>query len=239
MRKDDFKLKRYEKLSLPKTSAWDEKTYDPILWIYKKRDSWSNRAEMFFEIWFGPKRFLKEAWRFLKRLWIWAPVLWRDRDWDDFYIFEILKTKIMTQRKYLVENYRHTSIPFTNRDMTICLNLIERFQKSYYEIEYFDFIEYDSNFVKVEGESFEGKDVYTLERNARWDNLIEYIDKYPRERDRAIDIIKSKKTDDVSDYRQNGESRQLLAHYISGQMHEKCKKLIFRIMEHKIEGWWD
>lgn len=236
---DDFKPRVFKKLPLPETSVWDKKTYDPILWFYKRKESWSNTSEKIFDIWFAPKRFLRETWRFLKRLKVWIPILWRDRDWDDFYIFEILKTKILTQRKYLVENYRHTSIPQVNRDMTTCLNLIERFQKSHYEIEQFDFIEYDSNFVKVDGESDEGEDVYTLNSKVIRDDLLGYLNKYPKERDKAIKEMKSERNEDLGDYVDNSESRQKLALHLSRKMHEKCRKLIFRIMDEKIEGWWD
>lgn len=239
MRKDDFESKVFQKLPLPKTSSWEKKVYDPILLIYRTKTSWSSTSEMLFDVWFGPKRFIKDVWGFLKRLKTWIPVLWRDRDWDDFYVFEILKTKILTQRKYLVENYRHTSIPQVNRDMTICLNLIERFQKSYYEIEYFDFIEYDSNFVKVEGEFDDGEDIYTLNSDVVRDDLMEYLNKYPRERELVIGAIKKNRGDDLSDFSLNSESRQTLALYLSKKMHEKCRKLIFRIIDERIEGWWD
>jgi hypothetical protein len=102
--------KQYTKLELPKDSAWDRKTYDPILLLYRTRNikdkkEWPEWAEKLFDVWFVPKSAVQDFFDFIKRLRIWIPVLWKDRDWDDSYIFGIIKTKLITQRKYLVENY--------------------------------------------------------------------------------------------------------------------------------------
>ena len=119
-------MKTYTQLPIPKDSAWERKTwrrYAPI-WFNKFIDSVSN-------------------------LFKWLPVIWKDRNWDGNYIFEILKHKLILQREYLVSKNRHMSIPITNRDITLCLNLIERIQEEYYEMEVYDYHETKLRFTPV------------------------------------------------------------------------------------------
>lgn len=229
----------HEKLNLPEKSAWDRTVYDPILLLYKSKKEWPSWADKAFEIWFLPKRTVLALIDFFRRLRRWIPVLWRDRDWDDTYIFEIIKTKLISQRQYLVKNFRHTNVPYVNRDITICLNLIERFQNSYYEVEYFDYYQAEHYFEELSGTHVDGQKLYELKHNTTWDNLTEYIEKYPNTKSDVIRKHKMDHGEDLSDYAENEESRQRLALYMSTHRHEKCKNLIFKILSYKIEGWWD
>lgn len=232
--------KHYEKLKLPKDSVWDRKRYDPILWLYRRKKEWPRWAEMTFDLWFVPKRAIRDFFDFIKRMRIWVPVLWKDRNWDDSFIFEILKTKLITHREYLIGNYRHTSIPATNRDITICLNLIERFQQSYYETEHFDYYDSDIDFVEdEETKDSDGQPMFRMESTMTRDNLLEYIDKYPIDRRRTMNWMKSKGIEASDDYRENEESRQRLALFMSHNRHLKCKRIIFLVLSEKIEHWWD
>jgi hypothetical protein len=64
-------IKTYKQLSVPKDSAWDRKawrSYSPIWFLNFTRG--------------------------IKSLIEWLPVIWKDRHWDDTYVFEILKHKI-------------------------------------------------------------------------------------------------------------------------------------------------
>jgi hypothetical protein len=240
--------KQYTKLELPKDSAWDRKTYDPILLLYRTRNikdkkEWPEWAEKLFDVWFVPKSAVQDFFDFIKRLRIWIPVLWKDRDWDDSYIFGIIKTKLITQRKYLVENYRHTGVPFHNRDITMCLNLIERFQQSHYDIEHFDYYDVDIDFTEVENDKeiseISDQKLYKMNSTTTRDNLLEFIDKYPLDREKTIAWMKEKEIEGFDDYRENEESRKRLAMFMGDHRHQKCKKLIFLILSEKIEGWWD
>lgn len=233
-------LKIHSKLELPDTSAWERKSYDPVLWVYKKKDEWPSWIEKIFDLWFVPKTFLRDFFIFLQKLKVWIPVIWKDRDWDDSYIFEIIKTKLITQRKCLVENNRHTGISETNRDITICLNLIERFQQSYYEIEYFDYYENEIWFDEVEDIEEGGSiNLFEMKSQTKRDDLLTYIEKYPLDKKRTIEKIEKLNIEPVNDYPENPESRQRLALYMSQYRHDKCKRLIFLILQQRIDRWWD
>ena len=43
----------------------------------------------------------KDLYQGIKNLVRWFPIIWRDRDWDDHYIFEVLKFKLKNQSKYI------------------------------------------------------------------------------------------------------------------------------------------
>ena len=132
-------MKTHKQLPIPSDSAWGRKIYNPIVMfrraIYNK---WPhsfldrNMDKYIFDPYYNIKNGLIS-------LWEWKSVIWKDRHWDGHYILEVLKHKLILQRKELVSANRHTSIPQTNRDITICLNLIERIQEEYYNMEYLDY----------------------------------------------------------------------------------------------------
>ena len=105
-------MKRYRPLGIPSDSAWERKTirkYVPNSILYML-DGIANIIR-------------------------WMPTLYKDRDWDGNYIFEILEKKIEFQRSYLVKHNRHMGVPNDNYYMTICLNLINLIKEDYYELE--------------------------------------------------------------------------------------------------------
>ena len=44
----------------------------------------------------------------IKNLWSWFPVIWKDRDWDQTFIYEVLIHKLEKQAKYIGEREWHT-----------------------------------------------------------------------------------------------------------------------------------
>ena len=111
-------MKHYDKLPIPDQSVWDRKT------------------TLFYRLHWRIRYFLTSCHNLIK----WAPIIWHDRDWDGAFTMTILQKKIEMQRKYLVERSAFLSINQTNRDMTNALNLIERLQHDYYDMEYLDYL---------------------------------------------------------------------------------------------------
>jgi hypothetical protein len=62
----------------------------------------------------------------------WLPILWKDRNWDHWFILEILKHKIRFQREYITKHDRHTTAQEDGRNMRIAEVLIDRLQKCEY-----------------------------------------------------------------------------------------------------------
>ena len=131
---------KYKPLVVPKDSSWDRKTYNPIKllnWhIYEKyRDT--SIGTFLMKI----LDLLNDVETGIKNLYFWIPTIWKDRNWDDVYIYTVLERKIYLQREYIVSNNRHTSVGVDNRDMTIVLNLIDKVKNESYLTEYFDYNE--------------------------------------------------------------------------------------------------
>ena len=230
-------IKTYQKYPMPKDSAWDRKSYDPIVWLYHLKDKEKEHPKWlenyFFDPYFSAKNWIKYFFVFIVKLFKWIPILWKDRDYDYSFIFDILKKKIHQQRDFIVKNNRHSNIEQTNHWMTVCLNLIERIQGSYYEMEHF---EYEDD--KIMSDSTSQK-LYRMEREYLRDNLIDYIDKYPLDRDKTIKFFKKLNGEDLSDYATNQENRSTLCTFMSKKRHEKAIKVLFLVLAQKIEAWWD
>ncbi len=75
----------------------------------------------------------------VKNLISWFPIIWKDRDWDDHYIFEVLKFKIKRQAKYIAERDFHTSAKRDAEIMNLVARLIELEQDETYNMEYMDY----------------------------------------------------------------------------------------------------
>lgn len=195
-------MKVYTKLKLPHDSAFGRKTW-------RRYFHW--RIVYFIE---GVKNVLS-----------WVPVLYKDKNWDDYYIFKVLQKKIEMQRQYLVNANRHTRVDYDNYWMTVVLNLIERQTEQYYQTEMYDYIDSDIKFVP----SHHGKDYYEIEKVTRSENLDDYLKKYPS----AIKAVKKmNKSSNISD-------KETLAFLVGKHNHDRCRNLIFEILKTKIEYWWD
>jgi hypothetical protein len=195
-------MKRYTKLPIPKDTAWE-------------RNTWRRYAP----IWF--KEFVDGVTNIVR----WIPTLYRDRDWDDFYITKILQKKIEFQREHLVKHNRHLSIPQDNRDMTWVLNLIERKHEDYYSLEKYDYE--DSEFVFT---PCEDKPNYsTIETKVNSENWDEYLAKYKGAVRRVKKLYPNKDLSDKGD----------LTHYVGRYNQERADRLLWRIMAERSARWWD
>lgn len=72
----------------------------------------------------------------LKHLFKWLPVIWKDKDWDHFYIYEILKFKIKNQADHIQGN----GLTEFNREyerIQLILRLLDKVQNEEYIDEFF------------------------------------------------------------------------------------------------------
>jgi hypothetical protein len=110
----------------------------------------------------------------VKNLYKWFWIIWKDRDWDHYYIFQVLKFKLEKQAKHLGERNWHESSKRDAEIMMTCVRLINKLQnEEYYEA---------------------------------------YYDSKPMNNEMMYKCL---------------------------AQHSKAKRLLFRIMEEKIESWWD
>jgi hypothetical protein len=195
-------MKTYTKLPIPKDTAWDRKT-------------WRRHAP----IWF--KEFVDGITNIIR----WIPTLYRDRDWDDFYITKMLQKKIEFQREYLVKHNRHLSIPQDNRDMTWVLNLIERKHEDYYQLEKYDYE--DSEFVFTP--CIDKPGYSTLDTKVNSENWDDYLAKY---KGAVRRVKKAYPNRDLS-------AKDDLVFWVARYNQERAEKLLWKIMAERSVKWWD
>ena len=196
-------MKNYENLIIPEDSVWNRKTLSARLW---RNTNWRIR------------QFLTSCNNIIK----WAPTIWKQRDWDDGFIFEILQKKIEFQRKEIIYANRHTQVGRDNRDMTIALNLIERVKEDYYGIEYLDYSETKFRFEDIEGR----EDAKRWEIDVLSERYDEFLMKYPS----SVRKVLKEKTD---------LDKRDLCFYVSHYNQEKAHDLLFRILRERMRCWWD
>ena len=196
-------MKNYEKLIIPEDSAWSRKTLSARIWRFLH---WRIR-------WFliGCNNIIK-----------WAPTLWKDKDWDHWFILNILQKKIEFQRKEIIYANRHVGVERDNRDMTIVLNLIERIKEEYYETEYIDYSETKFRFEDIKDQP----GYLSLEEDLISERYDEYLNKYGST---VRKVLKDKKDLGKKD----------LCFWVSHYNGKKANDLLFKILKEKIRGWWD
>jgi hypothetical protein len=169
----------------------------------------------------------------------WFPVIWKDRDWDDHYIFEVFKFKLEKQAKYTKEKGFHTNSDLDAKRMMLCVKLMEKVQEDFYTMEYMDYEEKDFFFVPT-GEGIEdGEGGYYMETRLKKENLNDFFKKYPLVYKK---IITNKKyhifkmdNDDLTSY----EVKSRIALNIGRYNHERARKLLFKILSENVERWWN
>ena len=110
----------------------------------------------------------------VKNLYKWFWVIWKDRDWDHYYILQVLKFKLEKQADHLAENGFHNNAQRDAELMMTCVRLIDKLQNEYY-----------------------------------YDELCK------------------------SGVRSSEAVKNVIA------KHKKAKRLLFKIMNDRIEEWWD
>ena len=68
----------------------------------------------------------------LKNLWKWRKVIYKDKNWDHYFIYEILKTKLQFQADYMQKHGITESATETSKEILECVDLIDKVQNEYY-----------------------------------------------------------------------------------------------------------
>ena len=164
-----------------------------------------------------------------RNLWKWLPIIWKDRDWDDHFIFEALKFKIENTAKYIEKNNRYIGCERDVQTMMTCVRLIEKIQNQFYDLEHTDYMDQKFSFEKIED-----SDLSKLNIETTSENLSDYFSKHPNIHRRAL---KSSITREKWHYSE--VSDQTLAMWMSHYNHNRARKILFALMERNIEKWWD
>ena len=171
----------------------------------------------------------------IKNLVKWFKLVWKDRDWDDTFIFEALKFKIENTAKYTERRQWFVGWEKEVSRMKTCVKLINYIQDNTYGMEYYDYQESKYEFVPSGVVDENGKsDYYEMKSEVLVDNLDEYFKRYPR----IYKLVLKKYFSDLSD-EDITEKRMSIAFRIGHENHERAKRLLFKILNEHIESWWD
>ena len=154
----------------------------------------------------------------------WFPIIWKDRDWDQAYIWDMLERKLRNQSYHIKHYGHHVDTDHDSRNMLICANLIKKIKDEHYDMEYMDYYKWDSEFLPIENTK-----LYEMRSHVRWENFDEYFKKYPLVYKKVVANIEPDRKDD----------KKYIAMRIAQTNHKRAIRLLFKIMEDQIERWWD
>jgi len=165
--------------------------------------------------------------RSIKNLWRWFPIIWNDRDWDDSFIFDILKFKLKNTADYTEQRKWFVGYQHEVSRMRLCIKLINLIQEEYYDMEYMDYETSTFEFIPTDDKDKNGDSFYTLKSERIEDRLDDYFVKYPLIYKQIIS--KPDRPDD----------RIHIAIHIGHKNHERARRLLFNVLNKHIENWWD
>jgi hypothetical protein len=161
----------------------------------------------------------------IKNLIRWFPIVWKDRDWDHHYIWEVMKFKISNQATYIGTKDRHMSAKRDAEIMKLCVKLMDRIQNDYYSSEYMDYHKSRHYFVDTDRE-----DLKEWKHELITENYDEFFSKYPLIYKRVIKMHKTPFRNDT---------KEGIAINIAHINHQRALRLLFSTLEKNIQGWWD
>jgi len=165
----------------------------------------------------------------VKNLCKWFPTIWKDRDWDHSFIFDILIQKLKNQSNYIGKRDYHTRAKRDAEVMMTCVRLLEKVKVEEYGIEYLDYEVSDWNFVPCK----DNPGYSTLEVDRISENFDDYFKKYPRQYKRVMNGEVSRFNRPVN------KDKHSIAMEIAHENHERARRLLFKLLEQNIEKWWD
>lgn len=179
---------------------------------------------------FDGRYMYKDFVRGVKNLWRWFPIIWKDRDWDQHYIYDLIRKKLEFQAEFIGGRDNYTGAKRDAERMQLVARLIKLQQDDFYTMEYMDYHEQDMSFIDVLDKPGYSKVVFD-QKSERFD---EFFAKYPRQYKNVLNgkINRYKRTRPIED-------KQIIAMEIAHHNQERCQKLIFDIMHNHIERWWD
>jgi hypothetical protein len=173
-----------------------------------------------FEIRFYFKDFIQGV----KNLCKWFPIIWKDRDWDDHFIWQILSFKIQNQAKYIGGRDLHTRAKRDAEIMMTCVRLIEKIKSEEYGMEYMDYCKDDFKFVDSDKIGYSELRITPISEN---------FDEYFSKRKTAYRHV----------MRNGGvfgnDTKKHIAMDMGRFQHAKAKRILFSLLENNIECWWD
>ena len=197
----------------------------------RQKKPWIIRKLRFIPLWWNHEgKYYHKMFRTgVRNLIYWFPIIWKDRNWDSHYIFEIMKHKLSAQADYIGGRDLHTRAQQDARRMRLCVKLMGLVQDEFYSHEYSDYHK-----TKHWLEDLPDKPGFSSwESRLLEENFDDYFKKYP--------LIYKRVLNGEGIFNREGreDDKQIIAMNISHINHDRARKLLFKLMEENIERWWD
>jgi len=164
-------------------------------------------------------------------LYRWLPIIWKDKDWDSWYIYTILQTKLKHQAEYIARHDRHIMAQKDAQRMMTCVRLIEKIKEESYNLECMEY--HTTEIVQVAND----RGSYSIDFKIVEERFQEYFLAYPLDYKR---VLKGEGWLPIDEYGLSQVERDYrIASNMSHNRQFRAKKLLFRILEQDVEGWWD
>jgi hypothetical protein len=180
---------------------------------------------------FEGRYYHKDLYRGIKNLIKWFVVIWKDRDWDSYYIFRIMEHKLKLQAKGIAKRDIHVNAKRDAEVMMTCVRLMEKIREGYYQSEYMDYHKSDYWFEDIEDQPGWS----TWESEIKSENFDDYFKKYPLIYKRVLNGEGVFGVGDETEY----DGKMRIAMNIAHINHDRARKLLFKLMEYNMEKWWD
>jgi hypothetical protein len=79
---------------------------------------------------------IKQKIKQLRKLIRWIPIIWKDRDWDYYFVYEILKQKLIDTEVYIRKDGLHVFNEHDADSILKAIKMIEKVQTEYHLDKY-------------------------------------------------------------------------------------------------------
>jgi len=109
---------------------------------------------------------IKNTIRQIRKIIRWIPILWNDRDWDYYFVYEILKQKLIDTEQYIRKDGVHI---FNNEDANSILKAIDMIDKVQHEYHVDKYLSEAKEWTK------EGMDKAAVDHDIAKQELFQYL----------------------------------------------------------------
>lgn len=147
-------------------------------------------------------------------LWFWLPVIWKDRQYDHQFIYEIFRHKLHLTEEFIRLRGHHVNHKRDAAQIKYCVNLLDRLIKD----------EYHENAFKRHYEKW-GSPNLRFKDTKDYPGMSEALISYPN-----VNSVKDEENES-KDFKFACEKES--------KLREQDLDLLFKYMRKHIQGWWD
>ena len=147
-------------------------------------------------------------------LWMWFPIIWKDRQWDHQYIYVVFRHKLHLTEQLIRHHGHHVNNIADADKIKVCINLLDRLMKDEYHETAFK--RHEEKWGPIQLNWKDSKD---------HPNMCEAAITYPN-----VKTDKDKKLE-TKDFRNASKAEAALR--------QQDIDLLFEMMQKHIQTWWD